>query len=116
MAKFTFEEAEALLPKIKQITAKASARIEELVGRAYDFPEEDLEREEIEQIIRVVINDWGEAIRSYGALPKGLWLVDFDSGGGFYYCWQHPEERIAFIHSQNAGFAEREPIVPGVLH
>ncbi len=84
--------------------------------RAHDFPEEDPEREEIEQIIRMVINDWAEVIRGFGAEPKGLWLVDFESGEDFYYCWQYPEEQIAFMHTREAGFAGREPIAHGVLH
>ena len=30
-----------------------------------------------------------------GLEVKGLWLVDFDNGSG-YYCWQYPEEGLQF--------------------
>ena len=44
-----------------------------------------------------------------GADVKGLWLVDFDSGAG-YYCWQWPEQELAFFHTYDEGFAGRTRI------
>ena len=48
-----------------------------------------------------------------GGQPKGLWLVDFDSGDGFSFCWKYGEEEIAHVHAYDAGFAGRRYIGSG---
>ena len=45
-----------------------------------------------------------------GLEAKGLWLVDFDNGEG-YYCWQHPEASLSHYHGYEEGFAGRMKIV-----
>ena len=40
---------------------------------------------------------------------KGLWLVDFDSGAG-YYCWKYPEPSLDYFHGYEEGFAGRLPL------
>lgn len=52
---------------------------------------------------------WVERIHRLGALAKGLWLVDFDTGDG-YLCWAYPEERIEYFHSYESGFKSRRRI------
>ena len=37
---------------------------------------------------------------------KGLWLVDFDNGNG-YYCWRWPEPELAYFHGYDEGFDGR---------
>jgi hypothetical protein len=46
---------------------------------------------------------------------KGLWLVDFDSGDG-YWCWAYPEADLGHWHSYEGGFGARVPVDqrPGV--
>ena len=41
-----------------------------------------------------------------GLEAKGLWLVDFDNGEG-YYCWSYPESSITHYHGYDDGFAGR---------
>ena len=45
-------------------------------------------------------------MEALGADVKGLWLVDFDNGSG-YYCWQYPEDGLDHFHSYEEGFAGR---------
>jgi hypothetical protein len=52
---------------------------------------------------------WAQQVQSLGAEVKGLWLVDWDSGDG-YFCWRFPEETLAFFHTYEEGFAGRLPI------
>jgi hypothetical protein len=52
---------------------------------------------------------WAREMEALGLEVKGLWLVDFDSGSG-YYCWQWPEERLEFYHGHDEGFAGRARI------
>jgi len=90
---FTLDEARALLPKVRQITNAAVEKFDELP--------EDLEAERQE-----VIERWAHDVRALGVEIKGLWLVDFDSGSG-YYCWKYPEPALGHYHGYEEGFSGR---------
>jgi hypothetical protein len=45
-------------------------------------------------------------MEAFGADVKGLWLVDFDNGSG-YYCWRWPEPELAHFHGYDEGFSGR---------
>ena len=49
-------------------------------------------------------------VTTLGVEIKGLWLVDFDNGSG-YYCWQHPEPSLSHYHGYEDGFAGRMKIM-----
>jgi hypothetical protein len=53
-----------------------------------------------------VVNEWAEGVRALGVEVKGIWLVDFDNGSG-YYCWRWPEPSLQYYHSYEEGFAGR---------
>jgi len=53
-----------------------------------------------------IITDWAGAIIELGIEVKGLWLIDFDNGSG-YYCWQHPEPSLQYFHGYEEGFGGR---------
>ena len=57
-----------------------------------------------------MLHDWASSILQLGVDVKGLWLVDFDSGDGIYYCWQHPEEKLEYFHDYDSGFAGRRSL------
>jgi hypothetical protein len=101
---FSYTEAAALLPEIKRQTQAAFERVEALkIG--LDGSRAAETRHEIDQII----TEWAQAILDQGIDVKGLWLVDFDNGSG-YYCWRHPEPGLHFFHSYEDGFRGRIPI------
>jgi hypothetical protein len=112
---FSLEEARALVPQVKVATAKAVGEVDGLVREANALPETDPEREAIGERIRGIIEAWAKAMNALGADVKGLWLVDFDSGDG-YWCWRHPEESLEYFHGYEEGFAGRRLIEPEVLH
>jgi len=90
---FTYEEAIALLPEVQRITNDAVAEVEALDS---DDPAD----------YEVTLQRWAEAILALGVEVKGLWLVDFDSGAG-YYCWRHPEPALEHFHGYDEGFPGR---------
>ncbi len=90
---FTLEEARALLPRVKELTSDAVARFGQLPG--------DQENER-----RAIVEGWVGELEALGCEIKGLWLVDFDSGGG-YYCWKYPEPALDHFHGYEEGFAGR---------
>lgn len=53
-----------------------------------------------------VVGRWAESVLSLGIDVKGIWLVDFDNGSG-YYCWQYPEESLQYFHGYEDGFRGR---------
>ena len=93
---FTYEEAAALLPRVQELTAEAYAAVEAL-------PEEEVVQ------YQQIVGDWAEAIIRLGIDVKGLWLIDFDNGSG-YYCWKYPETSLQFFHGYEEGFGGRVPL------
>jgi hypothetical protein len=93
---FSYAEAVQMLPEVRALTDRAVHEIEAL------GPEPG-ERAD------AVIGAWAKALLDQGLEVKGLWLVDFDSGSG-YYCWRHPEPALRYFHSYEEGFPGRMPI------
>lgn len=100
---FSYTEAAALLPEVQRLTDEAYKRVEELRPRA-EGGAADAQGQ-----INDLLTGWARSILALGVEVKGLWLVDFDSGSG-YYCWKHPEPGLRFFHSYEEGFRGRIPI------
>jgi hypothetical protein len=107
---FTFTEARELLPAVQEMTAEAARQAEVLADAMDDLADDDPQRSSMGAELRVVIDGWMERIRGLGREAKGLWLVDFDNGEG-YYCWQHPEPSLSHYHGYDEGFAGRMKVV-----
>ncbi len=107
---FSLEEAGQLLPRVKALTSEAIAAVEALVARGRTVPDTDPSLARLDGRIEETIRDWTAAIGSLGLEAKGLWLVDFDNGEG-YYCWCYPEDAITHYHGYGDGFAGRMKIV-----
>jgi regulator of sirC expression with transglutaminase-like and TPR domain len=96
---FTLNEARALLPKVRELT-------EEAAGRYTRLGEGGIETDEARH---QVVEEWARQIVALGVEIKGLWLVDFDSGAG-YYCWKYPEPSLGHFHGYEEGFSGRVPL------
>jgi hypothetical protein len=103
---FSLQQACELLPDVKHLTADAVRRMESLASQLHGLPEEDPEHVSLSMALREVVNTWAEQVQSLGLEAKGLWLVDFDNGEG-YYCWSYPESTISHYHDYGDGFAGR---------
>lgn len=106
---WTLEAARALLPDVRARTARAVAEAESLVEERALLAVGSPERTALEERIEAVVTRWAREMEALGLEVKGLWLVDFDSGSG-YYCWQWPEERLEYYHGYDEGFAGRARI------
>ncbi len=95
---FSYEQAAELPPEVRRLTEAAQLKVEELTG-------EDLGKD-AEDCLNEVVGQWAEAMLRRGIEVKGLWLVDFDNGSG-YYCWRYPEGSLMFYHSYEEGFGGR---------
>ena len=120
---FTVEEANALLPKLLELLEDVACHRDALRERA----------PHMEPIIRSASANGGgktgseygveaynlylavERIRELGVILKDLdaGLLDFPherEGRVVFLCWHPPEERVAFWHEIEAGYAGRQPI------
>ena len=107
---FSFDDARALLPMVKEITAEAVHQAGRIATRLQRLAETDPERAPLNEALRDVIRRWTTRLHALGVEVKGLWLVDFDNGEG-YYCWSYPEESLTHYHGYDDGFGGRMKIV-----
>ena len=120
---FTVEEANDLIPKLKELLEDVSAHRDAMREKA----------PHMEPILRAAGSNGGgkvgaeygaeayrlylaiEAIREEGVLLKDLdtGLLDFPherEGRVVFLCWQPPEESIGFWHEIEAGYPGRQPL------
>ena len=120
---FTVEEANSLLPTLREILEDVSLHREALRERA----------PHLEPILRAagangggrVGSEYGveaynlylaiERIRELGVVLKNLdvGLLDFPherEGRIVFLCWHPPEERVGYWHEIEAGYAGRQPL------
>ena len=99
---FSYDEALNTFPLVRDLTAAAVRQIEALANSLGD-------RDELAAAQEKIVRAWAREVTSIGCEVKGVWLVDWDSGDG-YYCWRFPEQSISFFHTYDEGFAGRIPI------
>jgi hypothetical protein len=103
---FSLDQARALLPQVKMLTADAVLRAEALTAELQRLSEADPAHAPLAAALGEIVEGWAAEIRELGLEAKGLWLVDFDNGEG-YYCWKYPEASISHYHGYDDGFAGR---------
>lgn len=104
---FSLDEARELLPVVFRITKTYSQKVEGLIERLDSLggSNETLSTN-LETQINSQIQEWQNKVQKLGALPKGLWIADFDSGDG-YFCWKFPERSIEYWHKYTDGYSKR---------
>ena len=104
--RWTLDSARELIPDVRARTERAVVEAEALAEDREHHAAGSPERAALDERIEAVVARWAREMEALGLEVKGLWLVDFDSGSG-YYCWQWPEERLEYYHSYDEGFAGR---------
>ena len=106
---FTYEEALDTFPAVRSLTESAVQGVQALYSRIQSQEELERKREQLDVATNSIVETWAEEVVSLGCEVKGLWLVDWDCGDG-YYCWKYPEDSIAFFHGYEDGFQGRVPL------
>jgi hypothetical protein len=106
---FSYDDALNTFPLVRDLTAAAVRQIDALATNFGSRDDLDARREEIEEAQEKIVRAWARELTAVGCEVKGVWLVDWDSGDG-YYCWRFPEPSISFFHTYDEGFAGRIPL------
>ncbi len=107
---FRLEDAQNLLPVLQRMTEFANEKVRLLLQRLETIQDRaSTTAQELEKEIDLNILQWQQKVKKLGALPQGLWLIDFNNGEG-YFCWKFPEKKIMFFHGYNDGFTGRKAL------
>ena len=106
---YVLAEASELLPVVRKITDNAYERLSRLDERLESMRLCDPRRAAIAADYEKIVRKWIASITRLGAIPNGLWRVDFDTGEG-YLCWRFPELKIGFFREYKENFDERKPV------
>lgn len=124
MRYFSHAEAEALIPELEAVFARAvrlrdqAERRAESVRKLEESGEDEvktaLERGQLQFLVGRV-NECLAEVSALGAVPKGLEpaLADFPHRLGddeVYLCWRAGEKRITHYHTMDEGFSGRRPL------
>ena len=123
---FTLEEANTLLPQLREILGNLREAVGQLErvegevtalrwkarGNGHNIPEEPFERR---QAAREAARREIQRVQDLGCELKDprTGLIDFPSRRGqevVYLCWQLDEAEVSFWHPTNVGFAGRQPL------
>ena len=107
---FTLTEAQEALHEVRALTERAVSEVERLSADIQRTAETDPARTVTAKELDAVVVAWTGEVQVMGVEVKGLWLVDFDNGDG-YYCWRYPEASILHYHGYDEGFTGRMKIV-----
>jgi hypothetical protein len=91
------------MPHVRRLTEDAYRRVAALGTR---FTPRGAEPQAAGGEVDEIVRSWAESLIRLGVEIKGLWLVDFDNGAG-YYCWRYPEPALHYFHSYEEGFGGR---------
>ena len=107
---FTLADAQRMLPDVRARTERAVDRAHALAEELEQLSDTDPRRTATLETLDGVVTSWARDLRTMGLEVKGLWLVDFDTGEG-YYCWKYPEPAVQHYHGYGDGFAGRMKVV-----
>jgi hypothetical protein len=106
---FSYDEALNTFPLVRDLTSAAVRQIEALATGLSNREDVEARGDVLAEAQEKIVHAWAREVTALGCEVKGAWLVDWDTGDG-YYCWRFPEQAIAFFHTYDEGFAGRIPI------
>jgi hypothetical protein len=113
MPRFTLDQANAILPKIIELTEHAVEALEEARDRMESeqlFDELDA-RQSYDIQVGLTLERWAKEIVQLGVYPKGYFTVDFKSViPDTLLCWTFGEIKVSHTHKVWENFKHRRPI------
>jgi len=106
---YVLAEASELLPVVRKVTDNAYKRLSRLDERLELMLLCDPRRAALADEYEKIVRKWIASITRLGAIPNGLWRVDFDTGEG-YLCWRFPELKIGYFRDYDCEFDDRKSV------
>jgi len=106
---YVLAEASELLPVVRKVTENAYNRLSKLDDRLELMLLCDPRRTPIADEYEKIVRKWIASITRLGAIPNGLWRVDFDTSEG-YLCWRFPELKIGYFRDYGGEFDDRKSV------
>lgn len=111
---FTVEEANYALTAVIEVTERTIASLEEARHRWSEIGIPGLKKyHPLEQVTEddYLRLQWASEIAALGIIPKGYFVVDFQSPDpDVFYCWTYGEEEISHQHKVWETFTDRQPL------
>lgn len=98
---FSLPEAEQLLPIVRRITEKVARDVADLQEQIRFVPQSEALYQRLYERMELAVRRWSIKMTQLGCEPRGIWLVDFNSGDG-WFSWRLGDEGLAFFHSHDA--------------
>lgn len=98
---FTKDEADSLLPVIRRITEAVASEVADLQEKLKFVPAGEPLYDRLYSSIELAMRRWAVKVSKLGCEPRGVWLVDFDAGDG-WYTWRLGDEEVSFFHSHGS--------------
>mgnify|MGYP005640954739 CR=1 FL=1 len=95
---FTQDDAEELLPVVKRLAERAATTVTDLQEQLRWTPQEEPLYKRLSNKIESTVKIWATKISRLGCEPRGIWLVDFDAGEG-WFSWRFGDDGLNFFHS-----------------
>lgn len=95
---FSSAEAERLLPVIRRMTEKAAREVAQLQEQIRFVPQNEPLYQRLFAKMQLAVRRWSIKVSQLGCEPRGVWLVDFNAGDG-WFTWRLGDEGLAFFHS-----------------
>jgi len=108
--KFTLEDANALLPRLIDVTERTKNQLESLRQKqSTNYVNNDnLSVKEIQNEIDALLENWVCTVTSFGVIPKGFFTCDFISPNpDTYFCWSQGETSVIYTHKIYETFKDR---------
>ncbi len=109
---FSLSEAQESLTVVIHLCETANRRVQQIKNHMLQV--QGTEKQALQRELDAVVDTWYTKIQKLGGKPKGVWLVDFDNGEG-YFCWKYPEPEILYSHGYNEGYLGRHLVKPMLI-
>lgn len=94
---FTKDEADSILPIVRRITEAAALHARDINEQLKWVPGDEPLSVRLRQDLDLVVRRWAVKVSRLGCAPRGIWLVDFDAGEG-WYSWRYGDEHLSYFH------------------
>lgn len=108
---FTEGDAVSLLPIIRRITEHTAEEVDALQEQLRFVPHDEPLHKRLYAQVEATVRRWAIKVSKLGCEPRGIWLVDFDAGEG-WYTWRLGDEGLTFFHSHARPAGADSPAFP----